>query len=545
MYAFMAFLPIIATVLVMTVLNWPAKRALPLAWLASCIIGFCVWKMDLKRIAACSIYGFLNSLDVIIIIFGAILIMNTLKKSGAMTTINNGFTSVSRDRRVQAIVIGWLFGAFIEGAAGFGTPAALAAPLMVSLGFPPLAAALAAVMFNSTPISFGAVGTPVNMSLGILKDQLTLAGGESYYTAWAGELSKWVAIPHAIVGTFVPFMVICFMTKLFGKEKSIKPAIEILPFSLFVGICFTVPYTIIAIVLGPEFPSLVGALIGLAIVIPCAKAGFLIPKTPWDFAPESEWDDSWKSTSAQNTQSKSNMSLIKAWLPYVFIALILVLTRIPQLGLNAILNSEKAAINVKNILGYKDLNYSLKIAYLPGVIFIFVSVITNIIHKMKMRDIKDAWHDTATQVGQAAIALIFGVALVQVMRFSSTQTQDSMMIVMAQFLAGLTGKAYFVLAPFIGVLGSFISGSNTVSDTLFTQLQFDSANLLGLNSVLIVALQIIGGAVGSITCINHAVAVSATVGISNQEGRIIKTNILPLCIYIFVVIIIFAVKIFG
>ena len=127
MYAIIAFIPIIVTIIVMAGFNWPAKIALPLAWLITAVVCFAAWKMDIITIAAQTIAGFLNSIDTIVIIFGAILIMNTLKQSGGMGVINRMFTSVSDDPRIQVIIIGFMFGAFIEGAAGFGTPAALAA----------------------------------------------------------------------------------------------------------------------------------------------------------------------------------------------------------------------------------------------------------------------------------------------------------------------------------------------------------------------------------------------------------------------------------
>ena len=137
MTALLAFLPILFCVVVMSVFNWSAKRALPISWLLASVCGFLFWKMDLVSILAYSLSGLLNAIDVLITIVGAIAVMNTLKMSGAMSSINNGFRSVSGDARVQAIIIGWMFVSFIEGAAGFGTPAALAAPLLVSLGFSP------------------------------------------------------------------------------------------------------------------------------------------------------------------------------------------------------------------------------------------------------------------------------------------------------------------------------------------------------------------------------------------------------------------------
>ena len=120
MYALIAFIPIIVTVVLMVAFNWPAKRALPLAWILACVIAFAVWKMNIHDMAAYTITGFLSAFETLVIIFGAILIMNTLKRSGAMSAINGMFKGVTKDARILAIIIGWVFGAFIEGAAGFG-----------------------------------------------------------------------------------------------------------------------------------------------------------------------------------------------------------------------------------------------------------------------------------------------------------------------------------------------------------------------------------------------------------------------------------------
>ena len=178
MYALIAFIPIIVTVVLMVAFNWPAKRALPLAWILACVIAFAVWKMNIHDMAAYTITGFLSAFETLVIIFGAILIMNTLKRSGAMSAINGMFKGVTKDARILAIIIGWVFGAFIEGAAGFGTPAALAAPLLISVGFPPLAAAIVALICNSTPVCYGAVGTPTNTAFATVKDAVAAGGAD-------------------------------------------------------------------------------------------------------------------------------------------------------------------------------------------------------------------------------------------------------------------------------------------------------------------------------------------------------------------------------
>lgn len=531
MLAFLSFLPILLTLVLMAVFNTPARKALPASFVVCVLSAVFIWKMEPLSVAAYSIYGFLSSLDVLLIIFGAILLMNTLKLSGAIAAINRGFTSISSDRRVQAIIIGFLFGSFIEAAAGFGTPAALAGPLLVSLGFPPLAAATVALIYDSTSVCFGSVGTPVNAIMTILSGQVAAYGGDE---AFLMSVSRWCAVLHATAGIFVPFLGLCVLTKFFGKEKSFRPAVKALPFSLFAGTVFAVPYILVATFLGPDFPALAAALISLPTVIFAAKKGFLTPKDNWDFPKKEKWDESWCAKQMVAREAEAKMSLLKAWTPYLFIALILVVTRIPAIGLKGLLNNENLSIKVNDILGVKNLNYSLKWAYIPGVIpFTLVAIITQLVFKMTKSEIKTVWKDTVKQISGAAVALVFGVALVQVMRYSDFNRSglDSMMLIMAQFLANMAGRAYIALAPFIGVLGSFVSGSNTVSNTLFTQLQFDTARLVNLAPAIVVALQNIGGATGNITCINNAVAACATVGTSGAEGKIIRMNVVPMILY--------------
>jgi lactate permease len=276
MFALLAFVPIFVSLILMAVFNVSAKISLPISYALAVILGLIFWKMDFLSVLAYTLSGLLNSVDVLVTVTGAILLMNTLKESGAMSTINKGFSAISKDSRIQAIIIGWMFGSFIEGAAGFGTPAALAAPLLVSLGFPPVCAAAVTLIFDSAAVSFGAIGTPVNQSIACL-------GTTIVTDSYASSISMWTAIPHSIAAIVIPFIGIAIMCKFFSKEKSFKPALEVLPFAIFSGLAFAIPYCVIAIFLGPEFPSLLGALIGLVITILAAKFGFLVPKKTWTF----------------------------------------------------------------------------------------------------------------------------------------------------------------------------------------------------------------------------------------------------------------------
>jgi len=270
MLALIAFLPILATLVLMMVFNWPAKRSLMISWAMAVLFGFLFFDVELPALLAGSAFGMLSTADVLIIITGAILVMNTLKASGATAAINRGFMNICPDKRVQACIIGFSFCSFIEAAAGFGTPAALAGPLMVSLGFPPMAAAMIALVCDSTAVSFGAVGTPVTAAL----NALGLSGDPQF----ASQFGFWTAVPHAVMGTLLPLIVLILTMRFFTKEKSIKPALEAAPFALFNGLTFSIPMLLISLFVGYEFASLLGALISIVLSVLAAKAGFLVPK---------------------------------------------------------------------------------------------------------------------------------------------------------------------------------------------------------------------------------------------------------------------------
>src|SRR5690625_4508406 len=134
---------------------------MPVGYIVVVLVALLVWEMDVTGVAAASLEGLITAATLLYIVFGALLLLSTLTVGGAMASIRAGFTNISPDRRVQAVIIGWLFGSFIEGASGFGTPAAVVAPLMLALGFPAMAAVMVGLIIQSTPVTFGAVGTPI------------------------------------------------------------------------------------------------------------------------------------------------------------------------------------------------------------------------------------------------------------------------------------------------------------------------------------------------------------------------------------------------
>jgi lactate permease len=277
-------------------------------------------------------------------------------------------------------------------------------------------------------------------------------------------------------------------------------------------------------IMGPELASMLAGFVGLIILVLAARKKFLTPKDNWDFG------DKYKLETG-NMEIKSPMSIAKAWLPYIIIAGLLVLTRLPQLPFVGWIKS--LTLTVPDILG-SGLNYVMTPLYIPGIMpFMFVAVLTIWLHKMDKEKVKKAWADTANQIAGAAIALIFGVAVVQIMLNSGNNTSgmDSMLTTIAKALANISGSAYPIFAPLLGVLGAFISGSNTVSNILFSSLQYETAKLLDISGVLIVSLQVLGGGIGNMICVNNVVAVCATVDITGKEGTLIKRNVIPSLAY--------------
>lgn len=536
--ALLAATPILLAAILLLGLNWSARIAMPVVYTATAAIALFAWEMSFNRVLASTLQGLLITLSVLWIIFGAILLLNTLKYSGAITRIRAGFTNISPDRRVQVIIIAWLFGSFIEGASGFGTPAAIAAPLLVAIGFPAMAAVVVGMMIQSTPVSFGAVGTPIIIGVqnGLdkagLSEQLAAAG--SSWEQFLQLITSEVAIVHGLVGTLIPLFMVMMMTRFFGRNRSWTEGLSILPFAIFAGLAFTLPYMATGIFLGPEFPSLLGGLIGLAIVTVAARNNFLLPKDRWDFAPAEEWPVSWVGTLEMKVDQLSNKSPVSAplaWAPYVLVALLLVATRVSP-ELKSLVKS--ASMSFSNLLGETGVSAGFAPLYLPGGIMAFVVLLTFFLHRMKISELKAAIGESGKTALSAGFVLVFTIPMVRILINSGVNAQElaSMPVAMAEYVAQLFGHAYPMFAAAIGALGAFIAGSNTVSNMMLSQFQYGVAENLAVSGALLVALQAVGAAAGNMIAIHNVVAASATVGLFGREGAVLRKTILPTIYYI-------------
>ena len=531
--ALIAVIPILAIFVLMVGFRWPATRAMPLAFVIAFALVLFVWGTPLKWALASSLNGIVIAMEIIFIVFGALTLLFTLRESGALATINRGFFSISPDRRVQAIIIAWLFGAFIEGSAGFGTPAALVAPLLLSLGFPALASVMVALIANSTPVSYGAVGTPtligVGTSLNTPEVLATLAENGINYNDFIHQIGAWTAIQHAIPGILMPLIMVVLLTKFFGANRSIKEGLAIWPYAIFAGLCLVVPYLLVAIFLGPEFPGMLGGLIGLMILIPSTKAGFLVPRQTWDFPEKSSWLENWNgSITVKANSTKENLSLLRAWVPYILIGLLLVLTRMRSLPFNEWIKSVK--ITSPELFGTSVVTNFVPLN-IPGIMpFMLIALICIPLFNMNRQQVGVAWGEALKRIKGPFIALIFAVPLVRLMMQSGTNPHEyvSMPIAMAQAMANVFQGAWPIIDTFVGALGAFMAGSNTVSNMLFALFQYSIADNLGISHIIVVSLQNVGGALGNMICVHNIIAACATVGLIGVEGLLIKRNLIPM-----------------
>ena len=540
MYVIFAFLPIALTIILMLAAHQPAKRVLPLSWGVTCVIAALVWQMSLPDIAAFTVTGFLSAFEILVIIFGAVLIMNTLSRSGALASINQMFHHITPDARLQAVIIGFLFSAFLEGAAGFGTPAALAAPLLISLGFPPLAAAVVSLIYNSVPVPFGAAGTPTNAAYATVRGALASYADPEI---WKTQLTCWTALFMSVSVFFVLLAGTAILVKTFGRRRSFRDALPVVPFILYTGVLFDIVFLLVAFFVGPELVSMLAAVITLFVVVLTTRKGFLVPKAVWTFEAESAWESGWLNTVGIPRPVQGNMNLAKAWLPYLLIGAILVITRVGNLaGIDAFHKMQTFTVGTgtSHILLGRDWNWA--VFWNPGVVFILVSLLFFKAYSMDRETVQSAVRQTFQMISGASVTLLFGVAMVNLLRYTDSGSSgfDSMLLTMAEYLSSVGGKCYLFVSPFIGVLGSYISGSSTVSNTMFASLQFETASVLDLPTAIIVALQGTGAAFGDMICINYLTSACATTGTVGRESRVLRMTILP-CIFFCLVCILTAV----
>lgn len=409
-----------------------------------------------------------SALNILWIVLPALALYAFQNKLGAIERIRDALTGITANRRLQAILLAWFFGLFIEGAAGFGTPVALAAPLLLGIGYAPVRAVTLALLGHASGVSFGAVGTPTLA-------QVELSGLDP--TQIAGH----VALMHAVLGWIFLFA----MVRL-ADEKGLSR--RDIGWTLFAGLCFFIPFVSLAFLAGPELPSLAGALVGAIVFVAAIRQR------------------------ASSSLAKLDLRSLAADLaPYLLIVLFILATR-----LIAPVQETLSSVTVTwNLLDHFTGSFSP--LYHPGTM-LWCGLLLGALVTGRLGTIGPA----AGDAGRRAVSV--GLALLIMLLLSRLMVQSGMIDALAQ-AAAQTGPAWAVLAPSVGVLGTFITGSATTSNILFTQLQLSAANALDLPPVIMVAAQGFGSAVGNIIAPHNIIAGAATVGLIGREGEVMSKTL--------------------
>lgn len=504
-----AFSAIIAPFIFLVLLRMPAKKGMLYSALIFISLAYFTWDMEPLTLSASVMEGFHQAITILFILLGAIVLLNTLRETGAVDRINQGFRNISPDMRVQVVIVAFLFGSLIEGAAGFGTPAAVTGPLMVALGFSPLAAATLALIADSTAVSFGAVGTPIIIGLG---------GVEGAGTAMFQEVAVNITFMDLFVGTLVPFLLIAVLSLSFGSKKNQGSVMKLFPWAFLVGIVYSSSAYLYAILFGPEFVAILASLTGLGVAAFTAKINFLLPKEPWQEA---------RAEGFKVTEEKSEMTLLAAWSPYFIVIGLLLLTRI----LEPVQNFTREALDLSwnNIFGVEGVSSGWEVLYSPGAVLLLAALLSVFTQRKSLRSFGNALKEARGTVWGAALALFPTLALVNVFINSGLNASDlvSMPEYIAAVLAAGLGSVWHIVAPFLGLLGSFVTGSAMVSALTFAPIQLNVAAGSGLDTNLVLAQQVSGSAAGNMICVHNVVAAAAVVGLVGKEGEIIRKTVIP------------------
>ncbi|MGX5791542.1 L-lactate permease [Staphylococcus equorum] len=513
MLLLIALSAVIVPFIFLVLLRMSALKGMIISAIVVTLLGIFVWGMKGNVVIASLLQGTHKTFTILYILFGALVLLNTLRQTGAVNRINSGFQKISGDMRVQVIIVAFLFGSLIEGASGFGTPAMVTAPLMVALGFRPMIAVASALIADSVAVSFGAVGTPVLVGLSTLKD-----ADSAFFQSTAERITTL----DLLSGIFIPVIVIITLVVFFGKKNKLKSILEMLPWLALIGIVYAGSAFAYAFLFGAEFVAILGSLTGLIVAVLTASKGWLLPKTEW----KDGLDDSYESD-----ESEHSMSLLTAWAPYLMVVVLLLLTRtvpfIKDFTTNVL------DLTWTNIMNFEEISSDWEVLYSPGTILILSAIFAILIQKKPFKDLTKASMESLSTIKITGITLIATLAMVHVFINSGINANDliSMPEYIAKAMSQYLGPIWLFVAPFLGALGSFITGSATVSTLTFSPIQMNIANAIGAEPFTVLAAQIIGAAAGNMICVHNVVAVCAVVDMPGKEGSVIRKTLGPALLY--------------
>ena len=494
----LSLLPIIWLIVALTGLKMAGHKACVGALVITVVEALFLWKMPAVDCGTSALEGFASALwPIILVIIAAIFTYNLSLKTGAMDVIKQMLTGVSADKRVLVLLIGWCFGGFMEGMAGFGTAIAIPASMLAGMGMNPITACLVCMLANAFPTAFGSVGIPT----------VTLANVTGLDPLPVALPRVGLMLPYLILG---PFLMVIVGG---GGVKALKGMVGI---TLVSGVSFVVPQLIVAKFTGPELAVIVGCVVSLGCTILMARArkGREVPE---------EYN---MSVSAEHAQAIDGHKALVSWLPFILIFVLLLVTSKLVPPVNSALAGFSTSVKISTSPNAGNASFSW--VNTPGIWIFVAAIIGGFVQKATPKMMADTLVATVKQMSKTIITIMSVLAVAKIM------TYCGMINDMAVFFVSITGSFYPFVAPIIAALGAFITGSGTSTEVLLGSLQTAAAEQIGASQFWLAAANSTGAGIGKILSPQCIATAAAAVGLVGQDskllGGIIKWALLELVI---------------
>jgi lactate permease len=497
----LALLPIIWLIVALTALKIPGFKACVIALVIAYVLAVFVWKMPLLNSVTAVAEGAALALwPIIIVIVAAIFTYNICVYTGNMEVIKKMLASVTKDKRVLVLIIAWGFGGFMEGMAGFGTAVAIPASMLWGLGFNPVFAAIVCLISNATPTAFGSIGIPTTT--------LAKITGLDVFT-----LSTNTVMILAPIIILTPFILV-YLT---GKSKKAFKGVGLI--TLISGLSFLIPEYLVARFLGAELPVVIGSVCSMLCTIWASR---VFGKK--DIDPEFCLESKEKDKVASKVTGKE---ALKAWSPFILIFLFLLATSKLIAPLNELLSAVKTSVNIYT--GANASAYTFSWLATPGLWIILAAIIGGKMQGASIKDMLTIFKKTIIQLSKTIITIVCIMATAKIMGYSGMIPSIALMFVT------VTGSFYPLFAPFLGAIGTFVTGSGTSASVLFGGLQKETSIALDLNQAWIAASNT-AGAISAKMISPQSIAVAvAAVSLQGKESELLKGTIKWFILFIVIV----------
>ncbi|MCD3350516.1 L-lactate permease [Clostridium botulinum D/C] len=472
-----ALIPIVWLMVSLGALKMPGHKTCPATLALIIVLAVVVWKMPILDALTATLEGTALAIwPIMLVIIAAVFTYNLSMYTKSMDIIKKIMTSITTDKRILVLILAWGFGGFLEAIAGFGTAVAIPASIMAALGFDPVFAAIICLIANTTPTAFGAIGIPVSTLAKV-------AGLDP------GMLSYAVALQLGVLIAIVPILLVMI------TEKNVKAIKGVFGISIASGLAFAIPEVLAAKYMGAELPALLGSIVCMGVTILMAKVFY-------------------KDTAAKDIEKISLKKGVIAWIPFILVFLIIIVTSPLFSTINTVLSQIKTSVPIYTGPGAKP--YTFKWIATPGTLIIIATCIGGLIQGAKFGEIMKVLFDTAKQMTKSAITIVSIVSLAKVMGYSG------MIRSIADVLVVVTGGFYPFISPVIGALGTFVTGSDTSANVLFGELQVEVANKLHLSPYWLAAANTGGATAGKMISPQSIAVATAATGIQGTEGKILN-----------------------